>query len=148
MGSTNQDNPEHQLSAEDRTSSWDHKSQAIVYDPSLDKLETVKCENLNSEWDTVAARNLLTLLAKCDSFPVHLPWWSNKVDIYVDPESRSGFIATVRLDRLGPAKNWQRRLRHNYTVLHVKGLKPGRASRASSSASASIPGVQNGHRSG
>ncbi len=61
MGSANQDNPKPQLSAEDRTSSGDHKSQAIVYDPSLDKLETVKCENLNSEWDTVATRKPLTL---------------------------------------------------------------------------------------
>ena len=61
MGSTNQDNPGHQISAEDRTSSWDHKSQAIVYDPSLDKLETVKRENLNSEWDAIAIRKLLIL---------------------------------------------------------------------------------------
>ncbi|CAD6587529.1 MAG: hypothetical protein ASARMPREDX12_002924 [Alectoria sarmentosa] len=133
MASANQENPGQQLSAEHRTSSWDHKPQAIVYDPSLDKLETVKCENLNS---------------KCDSFPVHLPWWSNKVDIYVDAKNRSGFVATVQLDRLGPAKNWQRRFRRNYTVLHVKGLKPGKASRASSSPSASIPVVQNGYHSG
>lgn len=130
MGSANQDHSGQQLSTEHRTSSWDHKPQAIVYDPSLDKLETVKRENLNIE---------------CDSFPVHLPWWSNKVDIYVDPENRSGFVATVQLDRLGTAKNWQRRLRRNYTILHVKGLKPGKFSRTSSSSSASVPVAHNDH---
>lgn len=61
MASANQENPGQQLSAEHRTSSWDHKPQAIVYDPSLDKLETVKCENLNSEWGTLATGQLLTL---------------------------------------------------------------------------------------
>lgn len=145
MGLTNQDNLGRQLSAEHRTGSWDHKPQAIVYDPSLDKLETVKCENLNSELQTLVMK-AADFAAKCDSFPVHLPWWSNKVDIYVDPENRSGFIATVQLDRLGRAKNWQRRFRHNYKVLHVKGLKPGKASRASSS-STSIP-ARAGHHNG
>lgn len=61
MGSAKQDNLGQQLSAEHRTSSWDHKPQAIVYDPSLDKLETIKREKLNSEWDTLATGKLLTL---------------------------------------------------------------------------------------
>lgn len=39
--------------------------------------------------------------------------------------ARTGFVATVRLDKLSTKKNWQRRLRQNYTVLRVKGLKPG-----------------------
>lgn len=42
-----------QLSAEHRTSSWDHKPQAIVYDPSLDTFETEdcggECNNLTTE---------------------------------------------------------------------------------------------------
>ncbi|KAF6236763.1 hypothetical protein HO173_005054 [Letharia columbiana] len=132
MGSPNQEYLGQRLSAEHRTSNWDHKPQAIVYDPSLDKFETVERQNLNTD---------------CNSFPVHLPWWRNKVDIYLDPENRSGFVATVKLDRLGAAKNWQRRLRHNYKVLHVKGLKPGTASRASSSSSTSIPVVKHGDHS-
>ena len=48
MGSANQDPLGRQLPIEHRTSSWDHKTQAIMYDPSLDKLETVKRENLDS----------------------------------------------------------------------------------------------------
>ena len=63
-------------------------------------------------------------IGKSDSFQVHLPWWRNRVNIYVDEEARTGFVATVKLDRLGPKTNWQRRLRHNYTTLYVKGLKP------------------------
>lgn len=59
-----------------------------------------------------------------DSFKVHLPWWRNRVDIYMDEEAKSEFVATIKLDRLGRRTNWQRRLRHNYTTLYVKGFKP------------------------
>lgn len=51
----------------------------------------------------------------------------------MDPKKRSGFVATVRLDRLGPAKVWQRRLRHNYKVLRIKGLEPEMCFRPSAS---------------
>lgn len=56
MDSTHPDNPGQEVSAERRSSSWDHKLQAIVYDPSLDKIETVDQENLKSEWDHLASR--------------------------------------------------------------------------------------------
>ena len=85
-----------------------------------------------------AHKNVADFVADCDSFPIDLPRWRNRVDIYVCPEDRSGFVATVQLDRLGPAKNLQRRFGHKYRVLHVKGLKPGIASRASSSSSTSM----------
>lgn len=61
MGSANQENLGQRLSAERRRSDWDHKPQAIVYDPSLDKFETVESGNLNSEWCTLAIGNLPTL---------------------------------------------------------------------------------------
>ena len=79
-------------------------------------------------------------LGKYNSFQVDLPWWRNRVDIYVDPKNKTGFVATVQLDRLGKIKNWQRRIGHNYTVLHVKGLKPDTPSRTSLSSSESMPG--------
>ena len=144
MNSTDEDHLGRQVSSEHRTSSWDHKQQALVYDPSMDTLETEEC---GGECRHLARKLLLSCIAHCDSYPVHLPWWSNKVDIYLDPKNRSGFIATVRLDRLGPAKVWQRRLRHNYTVLHVKGLKPEKDFGTSARSSASIPVVQNGQHS-
>ena len=43
MGSTNEDHLGKQLSAEHHTSSPDHKPQVIVYDPSLDSLDTAEC---------------------------------------------------------------------------------------------------------
>ena len=91
-----------------------------------------------------AQQNVADFVADCDSFPIDLPRWRNRVDIYVCPENRSGFVATVQLDRLGPAKNLQRRFGHKYRVLHVKGLKPGTASRTSSSSSASMSVLKDG----
>ena len=79
-------------------------------------------------------------LGKHDSFQVDLPWWRNRVDIYVDPKTKTGFVATVQLNKLGKIKNWQRHMGHNYTVLHVKGLKPDTPSRTSSNSSESMPG--------
>ncbi len=78
-------------------------------------------------------------LGKFDSFQVDLPWWRNRVDIYVDPKTKTGFVATVQLNRLGKIKNWQRHIGHNYTVLHVKGLKPDTLSGTSSNSSESMP---------
>ena len=145
MGSADEGHIGHQLSAEHHTGSWDHKPQAIVYDPSSDRFGTEKC---GGECSNLATGRAANLVANCDSYPVHLPWWSNKVDIYADPKNRSGFVATIRLDRLGPAKVWQRRFRHNYTILHVKGLKPGKASSSSESSSASMPVVLKDHHTG
>ncbi|CAF9942097.1 MAG: hypothetical protein HETSPECPRED_005084 [Heterodermia speciosa] len=93
-----------------RTNSWEkNPSKAFVYDPSSHKLST----------------DYLSTLDKTENFEIDLPWWRNTVDIYVDSVARTGFVATVRLDKLSTKKNWQRRLRQNYTVLRVKGLKPG-----------------------
>ena len=49
MASVNQDDLGQQVEAEQPPGSWDHKSQAILYDPSLDKFETVNRKKLNSE---------------------------------------------------------------------------------------------------
>jgi len=97
-----------------------------VYDPSSHKLSTDYLSKLDSQllnFYSLAVLWLILTIAS-DNFEVHLPWWRNSVDIYVDSVARTGFVATVRLDKLGPKKNWQRRLRQNYTVLRVKGLKP------------------------
>lgn len=124
-----------------RTNSWDktHSSKAFVYDPLNHKLSTEKLSTLDSQ--SPHSLNLvfhgiskceLTISTEIDNFEVRLPRWRNSIDIYVDAASRSGFVATVRLDKLGPKKNWQRRLRRNYTVLRVKGARPeGKQSRLS-----------------
>lgn len=109
-----------------RTDSWEKSPlKAIVYDPSSHKLSTDYLSTLDSQSPkNCRSCSQLTFNIETDNFEVHLPWWRNTVDIYVDAEARSGFVATVRLDKLGPKKNWQRRLRHNYTILRVKGPKP------------------------
>ncbi|KAL2058178.1 hypothetical protein ABVK25_001796 [Lepraria finkii] len=104
----------------------DHSTKAIVYDPSSHQLETEYCKDLNSKYA---------------SFQVDLPWWRNRVDIYVDPRTKTGFVATVQLNRLGSIKNWQRRFGHNYTVLLVKGSKPSAPSRTSSRSTTSMTGA-------
>ncbi len=75
------------------------------------------------------------------SFPVHLPRWSNRVDIYVDDKHKSGFVASIHLGQLKWRKNWARRLRINYTVLHVKGTKPNTPLRVNSDSSASTTSI-------
>lgn len=50
-----------------------------------------------------------------------MPRFRNRVYIYTDKKAKTGFICTIRLDRLGLVKNLQRRLGLNYQVLHVKG---------------------------
>ena len=138
MPSAASSEPSRELSTERRTNSWDRKCKAVVYDPSLHELKTERCEKLG--------RTLLPELIEpepdspdqFDSFEVPLPRWRNRVDIYMDPGARAGFVATVKLDKLKWTKNWQRRLRHNYTVLHVQGSKPGDMSRTSSRSTASM----------
>ena len=63
-------------------------------------------------------------IEKTNSFEVQLPRWRNRVDVYTDMEERTGYTATLRLNRLGLKKNWQRHLGMNYQVLFVKGDKP------------------------
>ena len=84
----------------------------------------------------------LELTAKYETFKVHLPWWRNKVDIYAYPENKSGFIATVQLDRLGVTKNWERRLRKNYAVMLVKGKKPVKGTMPALTSTASMSKAQ------
>ena len=109
-----------------RTNSWEKNPlKAIIYDPSSHSLSTEYLSTLDSQFCQVTTLfPQLNFQTETDNFEVHLPWWRNTVDIYVDAAARSGFVATVRLDKLGAKKNWQRRLKHNYTVLRVKGPKP------------------------
>lgn len=124
MGNGTQQQLGHRSSGS-RTNSWDKAPvKAIVYDPTSRRLSTDYLSTLESQSDDSNAHSQLTRKTESDNFQVHLPWWRNSVDIYVDAEARSGFVATVRLDKLGLKKNWQRRLRQNYTVLRVKGPKP------------------------
>ena len=51
MHSNDEDHLERQLSSEHSTSSWDHKPQAIVYDPSMDTFKTEEC---GGEYKTLA----------------------------------------------------------------------------------------------
>lgn len=44
--------------------------------------------------------------------------------VFDDIDAEEGCVATIRLDRLGLRKIWQRKLGINYAVLHVKGEKP------------------------
>ena len=149
MGSDNQKTLGERLPPEHHRSDSNHKPQKIIYDPSLDTFETVDSGNLNGEsWSVSAHENAANFIADCDSFTVDLPRWRNRVDIYVGSENRSGFVATVQLDRLGQAKNWQRRLSHKYRILHVKGLKPGTVSRTSSNPSAPISVLKDGDQHG
>ena len=127
-----------QVSTDRRSNSWERKSKAIVYDPASYELKTERCEDLDSEKLLDLVTSFANPLGKSDSFEVPLPRWRNQVDIYLDPKARSGFVATIKLDKLKWTKNWQRRLGHNYKVLHVRGTKPGTTSRTSSRSTASI----------
>ena len=46
--------------------------------------------------------------------------------IFEDLDAEEGYIATIRLSGFGMKRNWQIRLRINYTILHVKGENPTR----------------------
>lgn len=56
-----------------------------------------------------------------NSFEVQLSRWRNQVNFFTIKEAKTGFICTIRLDRLGFVKIFQRRLGLNYQVLHVNG---------------------------
>ena len=119
----------------------DHSTKAIIYDPSSHQLKTEDCKDLNSGWSYRSTDMSSNSPGKYASFQVDLPWWRNRVDIYVDPITKTGFVATVQLNRLGKIKNWQRRFGHNYTVLLVKGSKPSTPSRTSSRSTTSMAGA-------
>jgi predicted phage tail protein len=55
-----------------------------------------------------------------DLIRVDLPHWANWVDIYIDGKTKTGFIASVQMKRLGAKKNWQRHLGYNYTRMFVQ----------------------------
>ena len=58
-----------------------------------------------------------------NAFEIDLPRWRNRVHVYADMKKQEGYAATIKLDRLGLKRNWQRRLGLNYHVLYVKGEK-------------------------
>ena len=120
------DSQEHPRSK--RTPSWENKTlKAIVYDPESHDISTEEVSILESAFlqPFPATATHTKSLEESDNFQVYLPSWRNRVDIYLNAESRSAFVATIRLDKqLSPSKNWQRRLRRNYKVLYVKGLRP------------------------
>lgn len=116
----------------------DRGTKAIVYDPSSHQLWTEDCNKLDSEWSYHGEDMSSNLLGKYTSFQLDLPWWRNRVDIYINPETKTGFVATVQLDRLGKIKNLQRRVGQNYTVLLVKGSTPNKPSPSPSTSSVSM----------
>ena len=63
------------------------------------------------------------LVGESNSFEVSLPQWRNQVHVYIDMEAWQDYMATLKLDRIGLKKKWQRHLGMNYKVLHVKGQK-------------------------
>ncbi len=118
-----------------RSLSWERKEpRAILYDPSKQALSTfsITSSDRKSPWSCGVQDRCSIQAETSDKIKVHLPPWRNRVDIYLDEKAREGFVATVNLNRLGSTKNWQRRLRRNYTSLYVRGEKPGDTSRASS----------------
>ena len=126
--------PESCSSAQNKTHSWDSKSSRVVlYDPFN--------HGLTTDWLTTDDRNfpLLSHLLKVANFleksslAIQLPRWRNRVDIYIDQEAKSRFVATVKLNRLGRKANWQRRLWRKYTMLYMKGFKPEEEARPSTS---------------
>lgn len=122
-----------------RTGNWDHKeSRVIVWDPLNHDLSFEMEETLDGRSAISPDRSLLTVTEKYASFPVHLPRWRNRVDIYLDEEHKAGFVTSIDLSQLGVGKNLKRRLRYRYTVLHVKGAKPRMPSRTILDSTASM----------
>ena len=113
-------------SQEGRSRSFDRKVQyVIVYDPSEHALSTEPLSDPERTLPLLSKMGArLTPTGTTGIFQVRLPSWRNRVDIYLDEEAKQGLVATVQLDRLGLKNNWQRRLRHNYTSLYVRGAKP------------------------
>lgn len=125
--------------SQQRTLSWEHKhSQAIVWDPLNHEVSYEAKETLDSKLATKAECSILTVIESYDTFKVHIPRWRNRVDIYLDDERKAGFVTSIDLGKLGLRKNMKRRLRYNYTVLHIKGAKPGMPSRTNTDSTASI----------
>ncbi len=97
--------------------------QALVYYSDGDDLLEEDITEANSTCPSLPnTRQRLSLfsLGKSNAYEISLPRWRNRVDIYTDMEAKTGFLATLRLDRLGAVKNLQRRLGRNYQVLYVR----------------------------
>jgi hypothetical protein len=105
-----------------RRSSWGVKSpEAIIYHPIEDELVTQKLEEAESK---PPPRRIDEMKDSDESgtsglIRVDLPHWANRVDIYMDGKEKTGFIASVKMKRLGAKKNWQRHLGYNYTHMFV-----------------------------
>lgn len=115
----------HYYSSQNGTKSWENKlSRVVMYDPSSHGLTMGDLTKEDRNFHFSLRLPKLANFLEQSSLAVQLPRWRNRVDIYTDEKARSGFVATVKLDRLGSKTNWQRRLRHKYTTLYVKGSKP------------------------
>ena len=100
--------------------------KVVVYDHGAHDLYTndeAVFDNSKSEKRILYFSNLTSLDEKY-AYCMDLPRWRNRVNLNVDPDLKSLFLAEVRIDKIGWRKNWQRRLRINYTKIYVKGPKP------------------------
>ena len=98
--------------------------RVILYDPISYGLETKKLALLQGVPLRICCQ--LSHYTKCtggdiEAFEVPMPSWRNTVNIYLNSEKQSGFIAQIHLNRLGKRRNMQRRLRQDFTKLYVKG---------------------------
>lgn len=107
--------------------------RVIIYDPLN---HTLGLERLTEDESKFLCSSHLPKFANFlekTSVAVQLSRWRNDVNVFLDQESRSGFVAIVKLNRLGPKITWQRRLQNKYTTLYMKGLKPDDEAEASTS---------------
>lgn len=114
-----------------RSKSWDRNLPlALVYQQGEPHLGVEEINEVNSKLSKCTLRldfeipRLILTKEESNAFEIQLPRWGNRVFLYPNMEEKTGYPVSLRLDRLGWKKNWQRRLGLNYTVLHVKGKKP------------------------
>ena len=106
--------------------------KAIVYDLDYHNLTTTRLSNLKGRscvcLPYTPQHHLLRghyyyaeLEEQSEVFPVYLPAWRNRVDVYLDRENNEqGFLASIQLRQLGLIANWQRHLGHNYKDLYIR----------------------------
>ena len=117
-------------SSKHRIKSWEHSPPlALVYRPGNPDLAVEEINEANGkpmDMPLIFSLNswLIPPSEESNSYEVQLPRWRNRLHVYIDMEKRLGYTATLRLDRVGRKKNWQRHLGLNYKVLFVKGDKP------------------------
>ena len=103
---------------------------ALVYQQGEPHLGVEEINEVNSKLSKCTLHpdfhvpRLILTKEESNGFEIQLPRWRNRVFLYPNMEEKTGYPVSLRLDRLGWKKNWQRRLGINYTVLHVKGKKP------------------------